>query len=48
VAGVRLSDTLRVRVVVGSVSLVALLDFGSSHNFISERAAQRTGLPVVS
>ena len=38
VAGVRLSDTLRVRVVVGSVSLVALLDSGSSHNFISERA----------
>jgi len=48
VAGVRLSDTLRVRVVVGSVSLVALLDSGSSHNFISERAAQRMGLLVVS
>ena len=48
VAGVRLSDTLRVRVMVGSVSLVALSDSGSSHNFISERAAQRTGLLVVS
>ena len=48
VAGVRLSDTLRVRVVVASVSLIALLDSGSSHNFISERAAQRTDLPVVS
>jgi hypothetical protein len=47
VAGVRLSDTLRVRVMVGSASLVALLDSGSTHNFISERAAQRTGLPVV-
>ena len=47
VTGVRLSDTLRIRVVVGSASLVALLDSGSSHNFISERAAQRTGLPVV-
>jgi hypothetical protein len=46
VAGVRLSDTLRVRVVVGAASLVALLDSGSSHNFISEQAARRTGLPV--
>ena len=46
-AGVHFSDTLQITVTVGSASLVALLDFGSSHNFISESAARRTGLPLL-
>eukprot|EP00267_Zea_mays_P045001 XP_020397235.1 uncharacterized protein LOC109941145 [Zea mays] len=36
----------RVRVQVGAVTLTALLDTGSTHNFIAEAAASRTGLAV--
>jgi hypothetical protein len=45
-AGVAFSDTMQLEVQLGSASLVALLDSGSTHNFISEAAALRTGLPL--
>jgi hypothetical protein len=45
-AGVAFTDTMKLEVGLGSASLVALLDSGSTHNFISEAAARRTGLPL--
>ena len=46
VAGVPSNNTLLLRVALGAASLVALVDTGSSHNFIGEAAASRTGLPI--
>jgi transposase InsO family protein len=46
VAGVPICDTMQVTVSVAAVQLVALLDTGSTHNFIGEEAAARTGLPI--
>jgi hypothetical protein len=46
VAGVPVSDTMQVKVSVGTATFTALLDSGSTHNFIAEAAARRTGLPV--
>lgn len=37
---------MQVKVQVGAVTLIALLDTGSSHNFIAEEAARRTNLAV--
>ena len=48
VAGVSVGRTMQVRVLVGSTPLVALLDTGSTHNFIAETAAARSGLPIQS
>jgi hypothetical protein len=45
-AGVPVTDTMQIIVALGAASLVALLDSGSTHNFISEAVAQRTGLPL--
>jgi hypothetical protein len=45
-AGVAFTDTMKLEVGLGSASLVTLLDSGSTHNFISEAAARRTGLPL--
>jgi hypothetical protein len=45
-AGVALTDTMQLQVTLGATSLVAMLDSGSTHNFISEAAAARTGLPL--
>jgi hypothetical protein len=45
-AGVALADTMQLQVALGAASLVAMLDSGSTHNFISEAAAARTGLPL--
>ncbi|XP_072151436.1 uncharacterized protein [Setaria viridis] len=45
VAGVPMASTMQIAVVLGAASLVALLDSGSTHNFISEEAARRSGLP---
>jgi hypothetical protein len=39
------ADTMQVAVMLGATPLVALLDSGSTHNFISEAAARRSGLP---
>jgi hypothetical protein len=46
VAGVPICDTMQVRVDLGTSTLVALLDTGSTHNFIGEEAARRTGLVI--
>ena len=46
VAGMPICDSMQVRVAVGAASFTALLDTGSTHNFIAEAAAARTGLPV--
>jgi hypothetical protein len=46
VAGVPICDTMQVWVELGTATLVALLDTGSTHNFIGEEAARRTGLVI--
>ncbi|XP_066340433.1 uncharacterized protein [Miscanthus floridulus] len=43
-AGVRSSETMQVHIQLGGASLLALLDSGSTHNFVSEEAAARTSL----
>lgn len=44
----RSTQTMKLSVVVGSIPLIALLDSGSTHNFISADAAQRAGLQLQS
>lgn len=44
VAGIYTNNSLLLRVSLGATSLVALVDTGSTHNFIGEAAAERTGL----
>ena len=46
VAGVPCGGTLQIAVSLGGTKLIALLDSGSTHNFISNNAAPRTGLMV--
>jgi hypothetical protein len=46
VAGVSMAGTMQIAMALGVASLVALLDSGSTHNFISEAAARRSGLPL--
>jgi len=46
VAGVPFGGTLQIAVSLGGTTLVALLDSGSTHNFIAASAAPRTGLMV--
>jgi hypothetical protein len=46
VAGVAIGNTMQVCVLVGTTPLIALLDTGSTHSFIAEEAARRTGLPI--
>ena len=48
VAGVSMGRTMQVCVLVGSTPLIALLDTGSTHNFIIETAATRSGVPIQS
>jgi hypothetical protein len=44
IAGVRTRDTMQVVVQLGRVTVTALIDSGSTHNFVSEAVATRTGL----
>jgi hypothetical protein len=46
VAGMPICDTMQVCVVMGVAAFIALLDTDSTHNFIAEDAARRTGLAV--
>jgi hypothetical protein len=39
-------DSMQVQASLGATTLVTLLDTGSTHNFITEDAARRTGLPI--
>ena len=48
VAGIRAHYSLQFCVLVAGVLLIALLDTGSTHNFISKGVAQQTGLPIQS
>jgi predicted aspartyl protease len=46
VAGVPVGNPILLRVSLGAATLVALVDTGSTHNFIGEAAAHRTGLSI--
>ncbi|WVZ59186.1 hypothetical protein U9M48_009373 [Paspalum notatum var. saurae] len=46
VAGMPICNSMQVRASLGATTLIALLDTGSTHNFIAEDAARRTGLPI--
>jgi len=44
IAGIRTSETMQIRINLGGASLLALLDSGSTHNFVAVDAAGRTNL----
>ena len=46
VTGMPICNSMQVRATLGATTLLALLDTGSTHNFIGEDAARRTGLPI--
>jgi hypothetical protein len=46
ITGICTSETMQVCIQLGGVSLLALLDSGSTHNFIAEEAASRTALQL--
>ena len=45
--GIRTADTMQVKVRMGNHQINALLDSGSTHNFISGLAAQHIGLNFI-
>jgi hypothetical protein len=47
IPSVRTSDTMQVRIQLGGASILALIDSGSTHNFISEEVAARTLLQLL-
>ena len=46
VAGVLVGNTVQLQVIVGAATFVALIDTGSTHSFIGETAARRSGLTI--
>jgi hypothetical protein len=46
-SGVRTRETMQLRISIGGSSCLALLDSGSSHNFITEEAVGRTDLVLL-
>jgi hypothetical protein len=42
-----MAGTMQIAVALGVAFLIALLDSGSTHNFISEEAARRSSLPLL-
>jgi hypothetical protein len=46
IAGVPIYKSLQVQASLGAATVVALLDTGSTHNFIAEAAARQTGLHI--
>ena len=47
VVGVTVGAPILLHITLGSTTLVALVDTGSTHNFITEVAAHRTELPIL-
>ena len=47
ITGIRVPDTMKLRVHIGAHAFTALLDSGSTHNFISTSAAQRAAIPAI-
>jgi hypothetical protein len=46
IAGVAVGNTVQLKVLLGAATFVVLVDTGSTHNFIGEAAARRTGLHI--
>ena len=46
IAGLRRNDKMQIHLQVRGVPLVALIDSGSTHNFITDEVAKRPGLPL--
>jgi hypothetical protein len=46
IAGVAVGNTVQLKVLLGAATFVALVDTGSTHSFIGEAAARRTGLHI--
>lgn len=47
ITGIQSKDTMQLRVQIGAHEFTALLDSGSTHNFISVPASQHANLPFV-
>ena len=47
VTGIRTSSTLQLRATIGGAVMIALIDSGSTHSFISDTSAHRVGLKPV-
>jgi hypothetical protein len=45
-SGIRSSRTMQLRVTIGGASLTALVDTGSTHNFVASELTERVGLTV--
>ena len=44
IAGIRTEDTMQIYVTIGNEQFIALLDSGSTHNFVRGDVARRVGL----
>jgi hypothetical protein len=45
--GINSANTMKLRVMVHGVQLLALVDSGSTHNFVAEEAAARVGINII-